>query len=97
MATQAALTVVNPTVEKYGNEETARLAPKLQTLSGKTIGLIWNAKANGDVALNTAADRIKALIPDAEFKFYSGSEPCPPDLLTKAAKECDAFIAATAD
>jgi hypothetical protein len=90
------LSVVNPTVERYG-EHDYNLAPRLPTLSGKTVGLIWNAKANGDVALRTASDRIMELVPDAEFRFYSGQEPCAKELLQQAIEECDAFIACTAD
>lgn len=97
MNAKVGLTVENPTVEKYGGDHTAALAPKLSTLSGKTIGLLWNAKPNGDVALRAAADGIKALVPDVEFRFYSGSEPCPPEMLQRAIEECDGFIAATAD
>jgi hypothetical protein len=95
-APAAAISVVNPTVEKYG-EHDFNLAPRLSTLAGHTIGLIWNAKANGDVALRTAAEQIGKIVPDATFKFYSGQEPCAPELLRQAVEECDAFIACTAD
>ena len=94
--TDVELSVVNPTVERYG-EHDYNLAPKLDKLSGHRIGLIWNAKANGDIALNTASERIKELMPDAEFRFYSGQEPCSKELLQQAIEECDAFIACTAD
>ena len=93
---RADISVVNPTVEKYGEEDLS-LAPRLSTLAGKTVGLLWNAKANGDVALRTAGEKIQALVPDVEFRFYSGQEPCAPELLQKAQEECDAFIACTAD
>lgn len=95
-ATDPGLSVVNPTVERYG-EHDYNLAARLPKLSGNVVGLLWNAKANGDVALRTAAERIQELVPDAEFKFYSGQEPCAPELLEQAQKECDAFIACTAD
>ena len=90
------LSVINPTVEKFG-ETSHELAPRLATLSGKKLGLIWNAKANGDVALWAAAKRIEELIPDVEVIFYSGQEPCQPALLEQAVQECDAFLACTAD
>ena len=96
MTSESVLTVKNPTVEKYG-DELSKAAPKLDSLEGKTIGLIWNGKANGDVSLWTAAEGIKELVPSVEFKFYSGSEPCPPEMITQAAEECDAFIGSTAD
>ena len=95
-ATEAGLSVVNPTVERYG-EFDYNLAPRLASLSGRKVGLVWNAKANGDVALRTAAEHIQNTIPDVEFVFYSGQEPCAAELLEQAREECDAFIACTAD
>jgi hypothetical protein len=95
-ATDVGLTVANPTVERYG-EFDYNLAPRLSALSGRKVGLVWNAKANGDVALRTAAERIQTVVPDVEFIFYSGQEPCASELLEQAIEECDAFIACTAD
>lgn len=92
----SALSIHNPTAERFG-EHDFTLAPRLDTLSGKTVGLLWNAKANGDVALKTAAERIQALVPDVAFRFYSGQEPCAPELLVQAQQECDGIIACTAD
>jgi hypothetical protein len=95
-ATDTGLSVVNPTVERYG-EHDYNVAPRLSRLSGSVVGLVWNAKANGDVALRTAGERIQELVPDVEFRFYSGQEPCAKELLEQAQEECDAFIACTAD
>ena len=95
-ATDTGLEVVNPTVARYG-EHDYNLAPRLPKLSGMRVGLVWNAKANGDVALRTASERILEIVPDVEFRFYSGQEPCAKELLQQAAEECDAFIACTAD
>ena len=96
----AKLSVVNPTVEQYGGEADDKqtdISPRLDTLSGKTIGLLWNAKPFGDVALQTVKETLQATYDDVEFRFYSGSQPHPPKLLEKANEECDAIIACTAD
>ena len=90
------LEVSIPTVAKYG-ETTGQLAPRLTSLKGRTIGLLWNAKPNGDIALKTAGKVIQQQVPDVTVNFYSGSLPCRPDLLQRARQECDAIIACTAD
>ena len=61
--------VVNPTADKYG-EGSFSLAPRLESLEGKTLGLLWNAKANGDTALKRAAELISAKVPNLTVKFF---------------------------
>jgi hypothetical protein len=93
------LTVVNPTVNTYGKADgdTDDISPRLDSLSGKTIGLLWNAKPFGDVALQTVREQLELTYDDVEFRFYSGNQPHPQKLLDQAFSECDAFIACTAD
>lgn len=90
------LQVLDPTPERHGGEA-VKTARRLDTMEGKTIGLLWNGKANGDLALKEAAARIEERIPNVQFRLYSGSMPCSPALLAKLAEECDAAIACTAD
>lgn len=99
MATSATtydLAVANPTAQRFGGEPVG-LAPRLEGLERKTIGLLWNGKPNGDVALDVVRERLAETEPTVELRFYAGSQPMPPTLLEEAAAECDAFIAATAD
>ena len=91
------ISVLNPVAERWGAEAPDPLAPRLTSLEGKTLGLVWNAKPNGDVALKRAGELIAQRIPNVTVRFYSGSLPCPPELLERAAAECDAFISCTAD
>jgi len=92
------LSVVNPTFNYDGTGDSEReTTPHLDTLSGKVVGLLWNAKPFGDVALRTASERIAERFPDVEFRFYSGHQPHPPTLLAKVAEEVDAAILCTAD
>ena len=44
------LQVLDPTADVYG-EGADPLTPSLNALGGKTLGLVWNGKPNGDVAL----------------------------------------------
>jgi hypothetical protein len=90
------LEVLDPTPQRHGGEP-VKTAPRLDTLEGKTIALLWNGKALGDVALRRTAELIQERIPNVEFRFYSGSMPCSPALLAQAAQECDAVIGCTAD
>ena len=40
--------------------EQFKIANRVPDLNGKTIGLFWNGKPNGDVFLNEVADQLKA-------------------------------------
>jgi len=91
------LEVLNPVAEQWGTDEPDPLAPRLTSLEGKTLGLVWNAKPGGDVALKRAGKLIAERIPNVTVRFYSGSLPCERELLEQAAAECDAFISCTAD
>ena len=44
------LDVLNPTADRYGTDVTG-LAARPPTLRGQAVGLLWNGKPNGDVAL----------------------------------------------
>jgi hypothetical protein len=96
---ESALTLVNPTVQKYGDEASkgGSRARRLDTLAGKTVGLLWNAKPFGDVALRTVQRRLEDMYGDIEFRFYNGNQPHSKRLLDKAESECDAFVLCTAD
>ena len=61
------LEVLDPTPERHGGkpEDTA---PRLDTLEGKTVGLLWNGKALGDVALKRTAELISERVPNVTFK-----------------------------
>jgi hypothetical protein len=48
------------------------LAPRLSMLEGKTIGLYWNMKAGGDVALEHTAQLLGQRFPGVKFKQYIG-------------------------
>ena len=52
-------------------QEPLKLAPRITSLEGKTIGLRWNGKPNGEILLNKVADLLKAKVPTAKIiKFY---------------------------
>lgn len=95
-APETSIEVLDPRPLQHGGPP-VKTAPRLDSLEGKTIGLLWNGKAMGDVALRRVAELIGEQHSDVKFKFYSGSMPCSPDLLDQLAEECDAAIGCTAD
>ena len=94
------LQVLNPVAQKL--EEQAALAPRLSTLAGKLIGLYWNYKGGGDVALKRADELLKARYPGLTTKMYTGSMGGSNHFLTtddakRIAQECAAMLGTTAD
>ena len=91
------LDVMNPVAPVLGDVEATPLAPRPSSLEGKTIGLVWNGKANGDVALRRAGELLEQQIPGVTVKFYSGALPTPTFIMDKAKEEVDVAIGCTAD
>ena len=91
------LEVLNPDAVMQGQIETYGAAPREPTLAGKKVGLIWNAKRGGDVALDRVGEQIRERYPDIEVTRYNGNFPCAPDLLDKALEECDVFVGSSGD
>jgi hypothetical protein len=101
----ATLTIVNPVAEakaETANAERFAPAPRLATFAGKTVGLFWNAKAGGEVALARTRENLQRLYPDTRFVDYFGAHGthmrrASDDQLDQMAAECDAVVGTTAD
>ena len=91
------LNVMNPVAPVLGEVNATPGAPRPSSLEGKTIGLMWNGKANGDVALRRAGELIQQRIPNVDLKFYSGALPTPTFIMDQAKAEVDVAIGCTAD
>ncbi len=77
-------------------------ASRLSDLSGRTIGLFWNMKAGGDVALEQTARLLADRFPKSEFRYYAGSvgaimRHATPEDIERMARECDAVVGTTGD
>lgn len=96
VADRTTVEVVNPTADKLENAGTP-LAPRLDTLNGKVLGLLSNSKPNAEIALRAVAEKIKETYPDLKIRLYPGSIRFEPELLRRAIEESDALIGATAD
>ncbi len=78
------------------------LASRLSDLSGRTIGLYWNMKAGGDVALEQTARLLGERFPRTEFRYYTGSvgaimRHATSEDTERMASECDAVVGTTGD
>jgi hypothetical protein len=72
-------------------------APRSPSLAGKKVGLVWNAKRGGDVALDRVGEQLTRRYPDVTVTRYDGNIPCAPDLLEEALGECDVFVGSSGD
>lgn len=77
-------------------------AHRLDRLEGKAIGLYWNLKAGGDVALAAIAEELGARYPGLSFRNFSGVVSGASKLgnaqeVRKITSEVDAVIGTTAD
>jgi hypothetical protein len=73
-------------------------AQRKGSLAGKRIGLIWNGKPGGDIALNVLEEHIAKRYPDATFwrsDWYS--YPFTDGQLQQIEDHCDVAIGTTGD
>ncbi len=101
----ARLTIVNPIAIPEGETAVAvafPLADRPTTLDGLRVGLFWNGKNQGDVALARTNDALAKLYEGCTFTHYLGdkggltryaSEPLKQQILA----ECDVLVGTTAD
>ena len=86
--------------------KTTTMAPRLDTLAGKTVGLVWNRTFKSDVTLPAIAEALKKQFPTIKIIPYTAlpmaNLPEPPDGPKKEsealqaafkAKGCDAVVA----
>jgi hypothetical protein len=82
------------------------MAPRLDTLAGKTVGLVWNRSFKADVTLPAIGEELKKRYPGVKIVPYDAlpvaPQPDPPEAPGKEsaalqaafkAKGCDAVIA----
>ncbi len=90
----AQLEVLNPVAQHFGHD--TALAPRLQTLDKKRIGLYWNGKPGGEIALARVKELLGKKLQGAEFKLIKSSVPGPKECVEEG-KTFDAIIASTGD
>ena len=99
MVTQTTMiTTLDPTAAPIIAE--GGMAPRLESLNGKTLGLLANGKRNADRLLDHVAALISEhyQIKDIVARTKANpSHPCPDDLMQELVAQCDAVVTAAGD
>ncbi len=88
--------LLDPTSER--DASTRPLAPRPQSLEGKTVGLLDISKPRGDVFLDRLEERLAQRGVTVErFAKPTFTKPAPADLRREIETKCDVVIEALAD
>ena len=90
----AKLEVLNPLSK--AELERAPLAPRLPDLRNKRIGLFWNGKGGGDVALRAIGEQLEKRFPGTKAELIYAKIRASHDVVDRA-KGFDAVVGTTAD
>jgi hypothetical protein len=91
-----ARTLLDPTSESHPAQR--KRADRLETLAGRTVGLLDISKPRGDIFLDCVAEELSSR--GATVRRYmkpTFTKPAPADLRAEIASQCDAVIEALAD
>ena len=93
---KSTITVFEPTASEASQQD--RLAPRMETLDGKLIGLLDNTKDLVDVLLNEVKALLEKDFPNARFRYFrkESVSGAPPGLMEQVA-QCNAVITAIGD
>ena len=91
------LEVLNPVARSEGEIKVSGAARRPRSLDGLTLGLLWNSKRGGEVALVKAGELIRNKYKNVKVIRYDGTMPCEKALMERARQECDVFIGSSAD
>ncbi|MBW1698983.1 MAG: hypothetical protein JRH18_00805 [Deltaproteobacteria bacterium] len=96
----AQLEVLNPVA--LAEEKSIPPAARVKDLAGKRVGLYWNMKSGGDLALDRVEKLLKERFPGITAKRYIGSvgfmmRHLTPDDAEKIAGQCDVVVGTTND
>ena len=96
----ATLEVLNPVAE--AEEKFIPPATRMKDLSGKRVGLYWNMKSGGDVALDRIETLLKERFPGISAQRYIGSvgfmmRHLTPEDAQRISRECDVVVGTTND
>ena len=88
--------VLDPTSEL--NPAKRALLPRLDSLDGRTVGLLDISKARGDIFLDRLEQELRERGADVKrYRKPTFTKPAPPDLRQEIAVHCDAVVEALAD
>jgi len=72
-------------------------SPRLADLKGKTVGLFWNGKPNGDIFLEAIGKLLEERFNDIRLIKFWLYISVGPENRKRMAEQCDAVIAAQGD
>lgn len=77
-------------------------APRVDDLDGKRIGLYWNMKGGGDIALSRVEKTLGQRYPNATFAHYEGTvgfimRHVTAEDADKISADCDVIIGTSSD
>ena len=88
--------LMDPTSEREAS--TRPLAPRPESLGGKTVGLLDISKPRGDVFLNRLEERLRERGLSVErYAKPTFTKPAPSDLRREIETKCDLVVEALAD
>lgn len=90
----AKLEILNPLAESVMTQ--SPLAPRLTDLNNKRVGLYWNGKGGGDIALRTIGEQLEKRFAGTKWEIIYASLHGEKDKV-EAAKGFDAVVGTTAD
>ena len=92
------LETLSPVAVCQGDINRFTLASRPKSLQGHRIGLFWNGKHGGDVALRRVGQALEGRFPGSQVTFFVGSVPSAVAVVEQAKKsECSVFLGSTAD
>ena len=94
------LKIMNPVARQV--EVHVQPAGRAPDLNGKRIGLYWNLKPGGDVALQRVQEKLSERYPEARFSYFQGDvgaamRHSTPAATDRHARECDVIVSTTSD
>lgn len=96
--TERRIELLDPTVGPSTGPGT--LSPRLDTLTGKTVGVIWNGRLPGDKIIDQLLGSLKTRYGIKEVVFrrkpYIGNI-APPEIIDELSAKCDAVITGVGD
>ncbi len=88
--------VLDPTGEQQ--RAVRERLPRLESLEGRTIGLLDISKPRGDLFLDRIEEKLRSRGADVKrYRKPTFTKPAPVDLRQQIAMECDAALEALAD
>ncbi len=91
------LEVLNPVAVSKGELLKTSAAPRPDSLAGKRVGLLWNAKRGGNIGLARVGELLQSRHPDIKLLFVQGTRGFSPAVMQQAVKECDVVVGSTGD